>query len=195
MKPSGHYEKFSDRQRYVDIAIVTVAFAPVVWLVVIMITKSEPGVLVGWITAVAAALLYGLIVFLIYRKKQVFVTDPPPQIILSDDEIKANAEATAKWERIEKMWWYRYPVAALAFGGAWFVWEWRPHLWWVSVIAVLYGLVLAKEVGLLAFYLSLAGIGIYLATAIFQGLATLPVSAAIIIGAIIIAGAVSRSRD
>ena len=157
-----------------------------------MHNPPHPGeFILDWIAA-AFALIGGLIVFLIYRKKQVFVPDPPKPIVRSEEEIKADAEAKAKWERIEQMWWYRYPVAGLVFVGAWLLWEYRPHLWWVSAIGVVYGLVLAKEVGLLAFYLSLGGVGIYLATAIFQGLATLPVSAAIIIGAIIIASAVSR---
>lgn len=188
MKPSGHYEDFPDRQRYTDMAIVAVLFLPVVGLFVYMGIESASAGFVGWIAAIVAALLGGLMIFLIYRKKQVFVPDPPSLIVLSEDEIKAQAETKAKWERIEKRWWYRYPMAGLAFFGAWFIVQTKPQLWWVAAIAVLYGLVLAKELGFLALF-GLACIAGYW---ILQGVASLPVSVAVIIGALIIAGAVSK---
>lgn len=64
----------------------------------------------------------------------------------------------------------------------------KPHLWWLAAIAVIYGLVLAKELGFLALF----GLGCIVVLWIFQGIASLPVSVAVIIGALIIAGAVSR---
>ena len=173
-------------------ASVVVLFSPVVAVFVSMGIGSKDAGFVGWLAAGVAAFLCALIVFLIFRKRQVFVPDPPPPIVLSEDEINANAEAQAKWERIEAAWWYRYPMAGLAFLSAWFLMEWRPNLWWLSVIAVLYGLTIARELGAVVLYVALAGFGIYIVVAAFQGVASLPVSVAIIIGAVIIAAAVGK---
>ena len=85
-------------------------------------------------------------------------------------------------------WWFRYPVGLLVLGGAWYcAFEWQSTKWghWIvagllAVIAVglmrelLFGLILATVAGLV-----LWGIG--------GALAALPVSVAIIIGAMIIA--------
>lgn len=188
MKPSGHFEDIPDRRRYTDMAIVAAIFSPVVGLFVSMGVKSDSVGFAGWIAAILAALIGGLLVFLIYRKKQVFVPDPSPPIVLSEAEIEAQAKAKAKWERIERQWWYRYPVAGLVFFVAWFLVEAKPHLWWLAAIAVIYGLVLAKELG----FLALIGLACIAGYWILQGVASLPVSVAVIIGALIIASAVSK---
>lgn len=61
----------------------------------------------------------------------------------------------------------------------------RPNAWWAAVALILYALCCAREVaGIL-----LVGGGIYL---LFRGVAALPVSAAIIIGACIIASALTK---
>lgn len=193
MKTAGHYEEIPDRKRYSDLAIVVILFSMPVGLFAIMgFESSGEAALTAWSAAAIATLLGCVIGFLIYRKKQVFVPDPTVPIVLSEDEIKAQAESKAKWERIEKQWWYRYPLAGLVFFGAWFLVETKPNLWWLAAIVAIYGLVLAKELG----YLVLVGLvflaGLWLFQGVFQGIASLPVSVAVIIGALIIAGAVSK---
>jgi hypothetical protein len=87
------------------------------------------------------------------------------------------------WEEREKQWWFRYPLAALICVGAWWLSDIKPNLWWVSIIGAIYATVLAWELSAL-----ILGIGaIYL---LFQGMASLPVGVAIIIGALIIASAI-----
>lgn len=189
MKPAGHHEDIPDRKRYSDLAIVAVLFSmPAGSFVMMGLESSGEAALTAWSAAAIATLLGCLIGFLIYRKKQVFVPDPPAPIVLSDEEIKAQAESKAKWERIEKQWWYRYPLAGLVFFGAWFLVETKPGLWWLAAIVAIYGLVLAKELG----YLVLIGLACLVGYWIFQGIASLPVSVAVIIGALIIASAVSK---
>ncbi len=186
---SGHSEDIPDRRRYVDLGIVTALFAiPTALFISIGLKSSGESAVVAWVTTIGFILSGFLIGLLVYRKRQIFVPDPPVPIVLSEDEIKAQSEAKAKWDRIAKQWWYRYPMAGVTFFGAWFLVDAKPHLWWLAAIAVIYGLVLAKELGFLALF----GLGCIVVLWIFQGIASLPVSVAVIIGALIIAGAVSR---
>jgi hypothetical protein len=97
----------------------------------------------------------------------------------------AEAENQRKAEEFEGRWYFRYPLAVLMLWGAWFMLEKKPHLWWMAAILALAALVQARELALLA-------IGIGLIYAVFQGIAALPVSVAIIIGAIIIASALRK---
>ena len=89
---------------------------------------------------------------------------------------------TAEWEN---KWYVRYPMAAGALCLAWHVLSPKPDSWWAAAALGLLALFWAREVGvvLIAF-----GAG-YL---ILKGIASLPVSAAIIIGALIIASAIKR---
>jgi hypothetical protein len=193
MKPTGHYEDIPDRKRYKDLAIVAVLFAMPASLFFSMgVESSGEAALTAWSAAGVATLCGCLIGFLIYRKKQIFVPDPPAPIVLSEEEIKAQAEAKAKWDRIERQWWYRYPMAGLMLLSAWFVVEMKPNFWWVAVVLVIYGLILAKELG----YLVLVGlvflVGLWFFQGVFQGIASLPISVAVIIGALIIAAAANK---
>lgn len=185
----GHYEDIPDSRRYVDLGIVILLFAIPTTLFIWMGFESpveSRGLARG---AAFAFLLLGVCLgFLVFRRTKAFVPDPPAPIVLSEDEIKAQAEAKARWERIEKRWWYRYPMAGLLFCGSWFLVETKPQLWWVAVCAVIYGLVLAKELGFLALFGLACIVGLW----VLQGIASLPVSLAVILGALIIAVAVSK---
>lgn len=141
----------------------------------------------GW--SIVASVVGMLFVYYIFQHKRTFIPTPPDQIVLTDDEIVEKGEARAKWERIEKCWWFRYSIAGLMFLGAWFLFVTKPQLWWVSAVAVINGLVLlTREIR----YLAVFGLVCIVALIAFSVIASLPVSLAVIIGALIIAGAVSR---
>lgn len=189
----GHYEDIPDRRRYVDLGIVILLFAmPITLFIGLGFDSPGESRLMIW-SIVGAFILSGFTVcFFVYRKKKVFIPDPPQPVVLSEAEIKARAEAKERWERIEKRWWYRYPLAGMMFLGAWFLVDTKPQLWWVATCAVIYGLVLAKELGFLALFGLACIVGLWIFQGIVQGISSLPVSLAVIIGALIIAVAVSR---
>jgi len=98
------------------------------------------------------------------------------------------AAGPSKFDKFLKSAWARYSLAALCFWGAYqFAMAETPAPWWVIAAAVLFGLWLSRE---LSKWLIGTGIAIALAIWAFHGIAALPVSAAIIIGAIIIASAI-----
>lgn len=97
---------------------------------------------------------------------------------------KAEEDSRRAQERDDK-WYVRYPIAVLLLGVAWWLVTQRENLWWLSIILVVSAAVYAREVSLLL----LLALGAYL---LFQGVAALPVSIAVIIGAIIIANANKR---
>jgi hypothetical protein len=94
-------------------------------------------------------------------------------------------ETLQKAAEFEERWYVRYPIALLILWGAWYIFEKKPNAWWVAAIAAFAALYYARELALFA-------LSIGLLYALFQGIAALPVSVAIIIGAIIIASALKR---
>ena len=104
---------------------------------------------------------------------------------LGSIDAQKGIEDAKKWEEREKHWWFRYPLAALICVGAWWLSDIKPNMWWVGIIGVIYAMILAREISLLVL-----GIGaIYF---LVQGIASLPVSVAIIIGALIIASVIKQ---
>jgi hypothetical protein len=87
-------------------------------------------------------------------------------------------------ERDDK-WYVRYPIAFLLLAAAWWLASERENVWWLSIVLVVSAAVYAREVS----FLLLLALGAYL---LFQGIAALPVSVAVIIGAFIIAGAIKK---
>lgn len=85
-------------------------------------------------------------------------------------------------------WWARYPVAGFLVAGGWYLAEQKPGLWWLSAVLFISAAVYAREVALVI-------IGLALVIAVFAGLAALPVSIAIIVGAALIAYGIYRSKD
>lgn len=85
-------------------------------------------------------------------------------------------------------WYVRYPLAFFMLWAAWYLINMnkKPDLWWMAVLlAVPAAIYFARELSLV-----LVSIGVlYL---FIKGIASLPISVAIIIGAIIIALAVRR---
>lgn len=93
--------------------------------------------------------------------------------------------ARRKAEELNNKWYVRYPLAGLMFWGAWHLLETKPDRWWLAAIMALFAAFFAREISLFVIAIG----AIYL---LFQGVASLPVSVAIIIGAIIIASAVKK---
>lgn len=102
----------------------------------------------------------------------------------SQKQIK-EAEAARRAAEMEDRWYYRYPLAALMLFGAWWIVGEKEKLWWLAVLLVIVAAFQAREFSLLI----LAGVVVYL---LFQGIVALPVSVAVIIGAVIIASAIRR---
>ncbi|MBI3777861.1 MAG: hypothetical protein HY274_02940 [Gammaproteobacteria bacterium] len=94
-------------------------------------------------------------------------------------------EIHRKQEELENKWYVRYPLAALMLWGAWYILDTKPDRWWLAAFAALAAAFFAREI---SFFLIVVGLGYLL----FQGIASLPMSAAIIIGAIIIASAIKK---
>lgn len=92
-------------------------------------------------------------------------------------------ESARKQAEFEDKWYVRYTIAALFLWGAFDSSIIKPDKEWLSWLAVICAAFFARE---LSFLLIIGGI-LY---AVFQGMASLPVSVAIIIGACIIAGAI-----
>lgn len=85
-------------------------------------------------------------------------------------------------------WWVRYPLAVATLGFAWYIVDKKGELFWVSALFVLVAAGLAREV-------SLVLIGLALIAAVLAGLAALPISLAIVLGAALIAYGVYRAKD
>lgn len=97
----------------------------------------------------------------------------------------AAQEQEGRWrraqERVDK-WYVRYPIAILLLGSASWLVNSQENLWWLSLLLVVYAGIYAGELSLII----LVCIGGYL---LFQGVAALPISVAIVLGALIIASA------
>jgi len=94
-------------------------------------------------------------------------------------------EVRRKQEEFENKWYVRYPLALLMLWGAWYILDTKPDSWWLAAFVALAAAFFAREVSLV---LIVVGLGYLL----IQGIASLPVSAAIIVGAIIIASAIKK---
>ncbi len=106
---------------------------------------------------------------------------------LEEINVKKSALEAEKWAQIEGKWWFRYGLATLILLGAWWFSELKPDYWWVSLIAILVAMVYAHE-------LSIFIIGLLALWLIGQGLTSLSVTGAILVGACIIAFAISNSK-
>lgn len=134
-----------------------------------------------WFLA-ALPLLWGGIVAAKYMvtREVVEITEYGKQVAAQQTE-----EDLRRGQELDDKWYLRYPMAFLLLAGAlWLVTE-RDNLWWLSIILVVSAAVYAREVS----FLLLFALGAYL---LFQGIAALPVSVAVIIGAFIIAGTVKK---
>lgn len=88
-------------------------------------------------------------------------------------------------KKIFGAWYARYSLAIVLVCFAIVIPETKNHKWWESLIPLLWAAFLAREVSIVL----LVGAGAYL---LYKGVAALPVSIAVIVGAVIIAIAIKR---
>lgn len=124
------------------------------------------------------------VALLYYLRKRRLVPTPEASAKKAADE----AEAQRKNEEMEKKWWSRYSVAILMCGGAWYLADHKPGLWWMSLLFVLAAAIYAREV-------SIVILGLGLIAAVLTGLAAMPLPLAIILAGSLIAYAVYRKKD
>lgn len=107
--------------------------------------------------------------------------------VRSDSTVRPIAEVEAYFSNYCDKFSVRYSIAVVFIcAGIWLAGE-KPNLWWVCVPAGLSAAFFARELSILAI---VAGVG----TLLFQGIASLPVSVAVVLGAFIIASAIGQRR-
>ena len=127
-------------------------------------------------------LAWGLVVAFKYllTKEYVEITEYGKEV-----EEKLNEEKLRQAQEREDKWYVRYPMAILFLALAWWLLKVNEELWWASIFFVVVAAVSARELSLIA----LLCLGGYL---LFIGVAALPVSVAVIVGALIIASAIKK---
>lgn len=178
----------NERLRKAELAIGgTIGVCCVVWVL-----QYANGLLENYWTMVWPLALGGTVFATIFVFDSKFVTLTPEAQQAQQRMVEAKTLQTAvsneRFERFFRKWWVRYPLAALIVWGAMWVAS-KPNEkagdWLIIGMALLWAAWLAREIAYV-----LLGVGaIWL---LFKGVAALPVSVAVIIGAIIIAGAMKR---
>lgn len=157
----------------------------------------------GYATVIIAVLAYAL--FRVRQKSKSVQTDAFPEVaaqadaelqIISQTPGKTQSSDPVAWWNHEDFpysapWWLRYPASIGVFAGAhWAFFEWNKKAGWVlGTLLVVIGLGLIRELFLGILLATLAGLALW---AVGAAVAALPVSVAIIIGAMIIAQAMRR---
>jgi len=178
-RPAFKFEEIPLRNRLIksiSISLGTLIFCLFLWAVQFHYGQLQQYWWYVWPIAVPGT-IWSVIELLIKRKR---VLTPAGKIATEQLELGRHARNAERDDR----WYVRYPMAALMLWGAWMFLENDKSLWMV-VGATLMAAFLAREISLLI----LVGMLIYL---VFQGIAALPVSVAVIIGAIIIASAMRK---
>lgn len=104
-----------------------------------------------------------------------------------ENQLKQQESARQSDELISR-WYLRYPIAAVMLLAAYWAAVKAVHLWWLALLLVVVAALEAWELSLLA----LAGLVAYW---LFKGVAALPVSVAVVVGALIIATALRKGRN
>jgi hypothetical protein len=120
----------------------------------------------------------------------------PQAVTKFDDQMVKSSEDKPAWWNDEDFpysapWWLRYPVSIAIFAIAYYAFfEWHGRAnWIIGILFTIIGLGLIRELFLGVLLATLAGLALW---AIGAAFAALPVSVAIIIGAIIIANSMGR---
>jgi hypothetical protein len=157
----------------------------------------------AYATVFIAGLVYAL--FRMRQKRKSVQTEALPNIAAQTDaELQITLQATGEtqssdpvaWWNHEDVpysapWWLRYPASIGVFAGSyWAFFEWDKKAGWVfGALSVVIGLGLIRELFFGVLVAILAGLALW---AVGAAVAALPVSVAIIIGAMIIAQAMRR---
>jgi len=157
----------------------------------------------AYATVVIAALAYAL--FRMRQKSKSVQTEAFPEVAAQPDtELQIHSQTPGKTQSSDPVawwnnedfpysapWWLRYPASIGVFAGSyWAFFEWDKKAGWVfGALLVVGGLGLIRELFLGVLVATLAGLALW---AVGAAVAALPVSVAIIIGAMIIAQAMRR---
>lgn len=141
-----------------------------------------------WYVWPAAVLGLGLAAFTALNREKYVLA---PAAVQEEAKLRlakaANEPPVDDRQLWELEWWFRYP---LAVGGAWLAFQLylpsKPV--WVPIVLLIFAAVCGWELALL-------GVVLALLYGAFKVIALLPVSVAVIVGALIIAGALSRKKN
>lgn len=157
-------------------------FIPLNWIEKVV---SVPGTIwIAWIIVCYAIAIH--VAWKTFRKKEatelIPVEKSPEQI---QAEKAAAEEVDRKTNEFFDKWWVRYPIGIGLLWGAGYLYDAHPNKWIIPLLMALFGVLALRE-------LLLIGIGIGAIWLLVQGIASLPVSLAIVLGAIIIASAIGN---
>jgi len=157
----------------------------------------------AYATVIIAVLAYAL--FRMRQKSKSVQTEAFPEVAArADAELQFNSQTPGKTQSSDPVawwnhedfpysapWWLRYPASIGVFAGSyWAFFEWDNKAGWVfGALLVVIGLGLIREFFFGVLVAILAGLALW---AVGAAVAALPVSVAIIIGAMIIAQAMRR---
>jgi hypothetical protein len=185
---AGHYEQIPFKGRFqfaTQIAFWTFVVCLAIW--VLQFFKGWLSHFWWYVWPVAVPGL-GLSLMIILEQQGLVLSPAASQEKQRLEEEKRAEEARADDRQLwELEWWFRYPMAAL---GIWLAFQLylpsKPV--WLPIACLIFAAVCGWELALL-------GVGMALLYGAFKVIAALPVSVAVVVGALIIAGAVSRRQN
>lgn len=185
------------RERIVN-SLLILLFLPVFLLVIPLGLLDKVGhvpsaIAIGWgIVCYSIAVHFAWKTF---RKKEVAELVPAEK---TPEQMQAEKAAAEEVERKERefygKWWVRYSIGIGLLWGAGYLYEANPDKWILPLMMALLGMLAFSELLLIGIGIVVIGIGIGVIWLFVQGVASLPVSLAIVLGAIIIASAISNKN-
>jgi hypothetical protein len=171
--------KHSLRERIVY-ALALILIGPAI--VLSLIEKLSLGSKVIAVIAILVYLLFFWVAWKVFITKETTEVIPPPQ---TPEQIHAAQEAERKANEQLDKWWVRYPfgIGLLIFAG--YLSSDHEYKWWIPLLIGFVGLLAMRE-------LLLVSIGIGAIWLLLSGLESMPISLAIIVGAVIIASAIKK---
>lgn len=125
----------------------------------------------------------GLYTYIVRYNPHKRIETTPVPVEKTPVQLEEEAIAERKSRELEDKWWYRYPMAILMLGGAIYLNDANPKVWWLAVLLGFAAILMMREILILLLALGAGWL-------LYSGITALPVSVAIIIGAIIIASAI-----
>jgi hypothetical protein len=172
------------REKSLIAALVTLALCVIAWLFQYRSDQLQQYWWNVWPVALAGFLWSA---WLLLAAKRTALT-PAARAAIERRENEKRAAKQANQKQLDHFfarWWVRYPLAGLVLWGAYLMYQDRPNKWMLPLAAVVAAMLMAKELSLLI-------LGVAAVVLLFKGIAALPVSVAIIAGAIIIASALKK---
>lgn len=173
----------SRRERIISAIVVLLFLPPLLSIPATWIAEKlelNSTLVVAWIIISYAISIH--VAWKTFREKEVI------ELVLAEktpEEMDADKEAGRKFDEFFDKWWVRYPLGVVLLLVAGYLYDAHPNKWIWPLLIALFGVLALRE-------LLLVGIGIGAIWLLVQGIVALPVSIAIIIGAMIIAAAINN---